>query len=108
MMSKKMFAGAMTLAAAAAVMFAANVDTEAASRRIYIDGSRTAWVGRTIELDADGAFDDDYAHTYTTHTRPKKTCMQFFAMAGKSWKPISRQPSAGSTKFHLTKMHAGA
>lgn len=59
-MSKKMFAGAMTLAAAAAVMFAANVDTEAASRRIYIDGSRTAWVGRTIELDADGAFDDDY------------------------------------------------
>ena len=60
MMSKKMFAGAMTLAAAAAVMFAANVDTEAASRRIYIDGSRIAWVGRTIELDADGAFDDDY------------------------------------------------
>lgn len=59
-MRKKVLAGALTLAAAAAVMLAANVDTKAASRSIYIDGSRTAWVGRTVELDADGAFDDDY------------------------------------------------
>lgn len=59
-MKKKVLAGAFTFAAAAAVMLAVNVDTEAASRRIYIDGSRTAWAGRTIELDVDGAFDDDY------------------------------------------------
>lgn len=59
-MKKKVLAGALTFAAAAAVMLTVNTDTEAASRRIYIDGSRTAWVGRTIELDVDGAFNDDY------------------------------------------------
>lgn len=59
-MKKRVLAGALTFAAAAAVMLTVNTDTEAASRRIYIDGSRTAWVGRTIELDVDGAFDDDY------------------------------------------------
>ena len=59
-MKKKVLAGALTFAAAAAVMLAVNVDTKAASRRIYIDGSKTAWVGRTIELDVDGSFDNDY------------------------------------------------
>lgn len=59
-MKKRVFAGAIIFAAAAATMFAVNIDTKAASKKIYIDGSRTAWVGRTIELDADGAFDDDY------------------------------------------------
>ena len=59
-MKRSIIVGVLTLAAAAAAIATADVKTEAASGRIYIDGSRTAWVGRTIELDADGAFDDDY------------------------------------------------
>lgn len=59
-MKKRVLAGALMFAGAAAVMMAAGVKTEAASGKIYIDGSRTAWVGRTIELDADGDIDDDY------------------------------------------------
>lgn len=59
-MKKRVLAGALMFAGAAAVMMAAGVKTEAASGKIYIDGSRTAWVGRTIELDADGVIDDDY------------------------------------------------